>query len=89
MSPAGSARCSTTLAATVASLDPDAPHGIRDCDGRLTAWLSEHNAHAVVVRPDFYVFGGAASPEAVAALLDDLQTQLNITSTHATAGATP
>jgi 2-polyprenyl-6-methoxyphenol hydroxylase-like FAD-dependent oxidoreductase len=77
------------LGATVASLDPAAPHGVRDCDGRLTAWLSEHNAHAVVVRPDFYVFGGAASPEAVAALLDDLQTQLNITSTHATAGATP
>ncbi len=78
-----------TLEATVASLDPAAPHGVRDCDGRLTAWLSEHNAHAVFVRPDFYVFGGAASPEAVAALLDDLQTQLNITSSHATAGATP
>ena len=76
-----------TLEATVASLDPAAPHGVRDCDGRLTAWLSEHNAHAVLVRPDFYVFGGAASPEAVPALLDDLRTQLNITSTPATSGA--
>ena len=76
-----------TLEATVASLDPAAPHGVRDCDGRLTAWLSEHNAHAVLVRPDFYVFGGAASPEGVPALLDDLRTQLNITSTPTTSGA--
>jgi hypothetical protein len=41
----------------------------------------------VLVRPDFSVFGGAPSPEAVPALLDDLRTQLNITSTPATSGA--
>jgi 2-polyprenyl-6-methoxyphenol hydroxylase-like FAD-dependent oxidoreductase len=76
-----------TLEVAVASLDPAAPQGVSDCDGRLTAWLSEHNAHAVLARPDFYVFGGAASPEAVPALLDDLRTQLHITSTPATAGA--
>jgi hypothetical protein len=76
-----------TLEATVASLDPAAPHGVRDSDGRLTAWLSQHNAHAVVVRPDFYVFGAAASPAAVPALLDDLRTQLDISSTPATSGA--
>ena len=76
-----------TLEVAVASLDPAAPHGVSDCDGRLTAWLSEHNAHAVLVRPDFYVFGGAACPEAVPALLDDLRTQLNITSTNAISGA--
>ena len=52
-----------TLDASVASLDPDAPHGVRDVDGRLTAWLAEHGAHAVLVRPDFYVFGSAASPQ--------------------------
>ena len=76
-----------TLGTTVATLDPAAPLGVRDCDGRLTAWLSEHNAHAVVVRPDFYVFGGAASPEAVPALLDDLRTQLHLTTTPSIAGA--
>jgi 2-polyprenyl-6-methoxyphenol hydroxylase-like FAD-dependent oxidoreductase len=76
-----------TLEVAVASLDPAAPHGVSDCDGRLTAWLSEHNAHAVLVRPDFYVFGGAASPEGLPALLDDLRTQLHITSTPATSGA--
>jgi 2-polyprenyl-6-methoxyphenol hydroxylase-like FAD-dependent oxidoreductase len=61
---------------TVASLDPDARHGIRDVDGRLTGWLSEHHAHAVLVRPDFYVFGSARSAEELPALLDDLRTQL-------------
>jgi hypothetical protein len=75
-----------TLAVTVASLDPAAPHGVRDRDGRLSAWLSEHNAHAVLVRPDFYVFGAGASAHAVPGLLEDLRTQLNITLTPATSG---
>ena len=64
---------------TVASLDPTAPQGIRDLDGRLTAWLSEHSLHAVIVRPDFYVFGSAPSSEDLPALLEDLQAQLHIT----------
>jgi hypothetical protein len=76
-----------TLDATVATLDPAAPLGVRDCDGRLTAWLSEHNAHAVLVRPDFYVFGGAATPHDLPALLDDLRTQLHLTTTPSIAGA--
>ena len=75
-----------TLDATVASLNPAAAHGVRDLDGRLTAWLAEHNAHAVLVRPDFYVFGAAASAHAVRELLEDLRTQLHITSTPATSG---
>ena len=49
------------LDATVASLDPRAPGGIADADGRLTEWLGRHSAHAVLVRPDFYVFGSVAS----------------------------
>ena len=76
-----------TLGASVASLEIDAPHGVRDCDGRLTAWLSDHNAHAVLVRPDFYVFGGAASPRDVPDLLDDLHTQLHLTAITAPSGA--
>ena len=66
------------LGMTVASLDPDAPAGVRDIDGRLTAWLAEHHAHAVLVRPDFYVFGSASSVDAVPALLDDLRCQLDL-----------
>jgi 2-polyprenyl-6-methoxyphenol hydroxylase-like FAD-dependent oxidoreductase len=74
------------LDVTVASLDPAAPHGMRDLDGRLTAWLSQHNAHAVLARPDFYVFGAAASAHAVPELLDDLRTQLHLTLTPAISG---
>jgi 2-polyprenyl-6-methoxyphenol hydroxylase-like FAD-dependent oxidoreductase len=70
------------LAMTVVSLDD-----VRDVDGRLTAWLREHDAHAVVVRPDFYVFGSAGSPERLGELLDDLRVRLSITSTPTTAGA--
>jgi 2-polyprenyl-6-methoxyphenol hydroxylase-like FAD-dependent oxidoreductase len=76
-----------TLDVTLASLDSTAPHGVGDTDGRLTAWLSAHDACAVLVRPDFYVFGSASSPEGVPALLEDLRAQLHITSTPATSGA--
>jgi 2-polyprenyl-6-methoxyphenol hydroxylase-like FAD-dependent oxidoreductase len=72
---------------TVATLDTDAPHGVRDLDGRLTAWLSQHGVHAVLVRPDFYVFGSAPTAEDLPALLDDLRSQLYLTSTPASSGA--
>jgi hypothetical protein len=75
-----------TLDVTLASLDPTAPHGVTDIDGRLTTWLSEHSAHAVLVRPDFYVFGSASSPQDIPALLEDLQTQLQLASTPASSG---
>jgi 2-polyprenyl-6-methoxyphenol hydroxylase-like FAD-dependent oxidoreductase len=73
----------------VASLDPIAPSGVHDVDGRLTEWLTEHKAHAVLVRPDFYVFGSCPSPEELPELLDDLRSQLQLTytSTTTTAGA--
>jgi 2-polyprenyl-6-methoxyphenol hydroxylase-like FAD-dependent oxidoreductase len=76
-----------TLDATVASLEADALHGVRDLDGRLTAWLSGHGAHAVLVRPDFYVFGSAASPAEVPELLDDLRSQLPLSATPTSSGA--
>ena len=71
---------------SVASLDPAAPGGVRDVDGRLTAWLAQHGVHAVLVRPDFYVFGSCSAGE-LPELLDDLRSQLQLTSTSATAGA--
>ncbi|MGO9977514.1 MAG: bifunctional 3-(3-hydroxy-phenyl)propionate/3-hydroxycinnamic acid hydroxylase [Solirubrobacteraceae bacterium] len=75
------------LAMSVATLDPDTPDGVRDLDGRLTAWLAEPGAHGVIVRPDFYTFGSARSSDELPALLDDLRTQLHLTTTPATAGA--
>jgi 2-polyprenyl-6-methoxyphenol hydroxylase-like FAD-dependent oxidoreductase len=64
------------LDATVASLDPHAPGGIVDADGRLTEWLDRHDVHAVLVRPDFYVFGSVASRDEMPALVSDLRAQL-------------
>jgi 2-polyprenyl-6-methoxyphenol hydroxylase-like FAD-dependent oxidoreductase len=74
---------------TVASLDPAAPLGVRDLDGRLTTWLAEHGVDAVLVRPDFYVFGSSPSRQELTELLQDLRSQLQLTSTLATAGALP
>jgi 2-polyprenyl-6-methoxyphenol hydroxylase-like FAD-dependent oxidoreductase len=61
------------------TLDPGAPGGLRDLDGRLTAWLADHDAHAVLVRPDFYAFGSAGSAADIPALLRDLREQLSPT----------
>jgi hypothetical protein len=64
------------LDATVSSLGPRVPGGTTDVDGRLTDWLHRHGAHAVLVRPDFYVFGSAASRDDLPALVRDLRSQL-------------
>ncbi len=72
-----------TLDVKIASLGPGAD-GLRDADGRLTAWLREHAVHAVLVRPDFYVFGSAADPGGLGALLEDLRDQLGLTAPEQT-----
>jgi 3-(3-hydroxy-phenyl)propionate hydroxylase len=64
------------LDVTVASLDPLAPAAVADVDGRLTAWLARDGTHAVLTRPDFYVFGSVASPDALPALVDSLRAEL-------------
>ena len=79
---AGQRELVDALDVTVASLDPGSPAGVRDLDGRLTDWLACHGAHAVLVRPDFYVFGSAASTAALPSLLDDLGRRLALTPTH-------
>ncbi len=72
---------------SVATLETDASRGVRDLDGRLTGWLSEHEAHTVIVRPDFYVFGSVPTAEELPALLDDLASQLHLTWTPTGSGA--
>jgi hypothetical protein len=52
---------------------------VTDVDGRLTEWLGRHGAHAVLVRPDFYVFGSVASPAGLPSLVDDLRGRLALT----------
>lgn len=66
------------IGAATVTLDGDCPHRIRDLDGRLTAWMDELAIHAVLVRPDFYVFGAVTPDEDVVTLVDDLRRQLSV-----------
>jgi 2-polyprenyl-6-methoxyphenol hydroxylase-like FAD-dependent oxidoreductase/catechol 2,3-dioxygenase-like lactoylglutathione lyase family enzyme len=61
---------------------------LEDLDGRLTAWLDNHNVEAVLMRPDHYVFGAVTTAEALPALVDDLRSQLHITKEGASAMST-
>ena len=39
-------------------------------------WFAEHDATAALQRPDFHLYGTAASPADAAALVDHLRTRL-------------
>jgi 3-(3-hydroxy-phenyl)propionate hydroxylase len=47
-------------------------------DGAIQAWLARHGAHAVLVRPDFYVFGTAASAATLDRLLQAVSDTLGV-----------
>ena len=66
------------LGCNVASLQQDAPHGLRDLDGRAIGWLDGAGGHGVLVRPDLYVFGAAGDQAGVAALIDELCARLGM-----------
>jgi hypothetical protein len=57
--------------------------GVRGADGRLTGWLAEPGACALVPS-DFHVFGGASSPSELPELLGDLRAPLQMTPTLGT-----
>jgi 2-polyprenyl-6-methoxyphenol hydroxylase-like FAD-dependent oxidoreductase len=56
----------------VALRSTDRIRGFEDLDGRLDAFLDHHGWAAVIVRPDFYVYGGAANAAALENLVRDL-----------------
>ena len=58
----------------------DGTEAVIDVDGRYQQWLDAVGYEAVVIRPDYYVFGGAASAAEVPALLDELFGQLGLAS---------
>ncbi|MGD9863672.1 MAG: bifunctional 3-(3-hydroxy-phenyl)propionate/3-hydroxycinnamic acid hydroxylase [Pseudodonghicola sp.] len=47
-----------------------------ETDGKLATFLDKQGADAVIARPDFHSFGVAAAPQALAALVDELETGL-------------
>jgi hypothetical protein len=66
------------LGASVVSLSATAtvPGQIVDVQGKFTDYMDTHYLKAIIVRPDFYVFGGASTPSDIASLIDCLATQL-------------
>jgi 2-polyprenyl-6-methoxyphenol hydroxylase-like FAD-dependent oxidoreductase len=57
---------------------PAGPDEVEDVDGAYQAHLAERGWQAMVVRPDFYVFGGVPSLAELPALLGDLAGQLGL-----------
>ena len=55
----------------------DASDVVHDLDGTYGAWLDARAAQAVLVRPDFYVYGVAKSATELALLRDALRSQLS------------
>ena len=49
---------------------------VADLRGTYTRWLQERSVRAVVVRPDYYVFGGARTLDGLPDLVDDLRRRL-------------
>ncbi|BDB28676.1 bifunctional 3-(3-hydroxy-phenyl)propionate/3-hydroxycinnamic acid hydroxylase (plasmid) [Cupriavidus sp. P-10] len=51
---------------------------LRDISGKYARFFAEHGAHAIVVRPDYYVYGGVADPTQLPALVAKLGEQLGL-----------
>ena len=46
--------------------------GVEELEGKYKAFLDAHGVAAIVVRPDFYVFGGATTLQAIGDLIGEL-----------------
>ncbi len=74
------------IGAHVVTLGPGAePATVTDLDGTLTAWLDANRLAGVLIRPDGYAFGTAASVELVPELVHELRTRLSAQITPAAA----
>ncbi len=71
------ARFAGVLVLQAAGAPGHAQDAVVDVNGLYAAWFAEHGATAVVVRPDFRVFGTASSPEQLSELLDELDHALH------------
>jgi hypothetical protein len=52
-------------------------NSVEDVDGRLTAFMTTHGWEVMIVRPDFYVYGGAARLDGTASLIAEFLRDLN------------
>jgi len=77
------------LGAKVVHLAPDdaAAGGFVDLDGKYAAYMDAHGIRAMLVRPDFYLYGGAADAAQIPDLVDGLAAGLKRFGILATAEA--
>jgi hypothetical protein len=52
--------------------------GASDSSGAYTGFLEQNDLEAIIVRPDFYVFGGIPVGGDINAVLQDLKQQLRL-----------
>ena len=52
------------------------PGALIDIDEKFVPYMEQHGIAAMLVRPDFYLYGAAADAQDVNALIDDLQSDL-------------
>jgi len=63
---------------TIPLSDDPASTLARDLDGVYMDFFEANGAVAILVRPDFYIFGVAGDRSEVPAMLDDLRSQLGV-----------
>jgi 2-polyprenyl-6-methoxyphenol hydroxylase-like FAD-dependent oxidoreductase len=64
--------------------DADQKHGaVADVDGKYIAMMHDNSLAAVLIRPDFYIYGTAIDGAAIGPLLTDLQSDLVLNGVHA------
>jgi flavoprotein hydroxylase len=73
---AGCDRVGIRLLRVTSHLTADGPADVLDIDGVYLSHLAESGQIALLIRPDFYVFGGAAHPDEVPRLVQQLRNGL-------------
>jgi 2-polyprenyl-6-methoxyphenol hydroxylase-like FAD-dependent oxidoreductase len=57
---------------------PGAPDAIVDLHGKLSSFLKQANVSALLVRPDFYIYGTASANDGADGLVESLRTDLRL-----------
>ncbi|MFC6007455.1 FAD-dependent monooxygenase [Angustibacter luteus] len=58
----------------------EGPDDLQDLDGTYSEFFAANEVTALLARPDFFLFGVAAGPDETKALVEDLLSQLSLTS---------
>ena len=78
----GDAALRRDVAGALAAIDAsvvalgDGPDDVHDLDGRMDGFLTAQGWAAMIVRPDYYVYGGVAAADDLPALVSDLLVDL-------------